>query len=495
MRDKIEQMMLKKIIKKLVSGREIIIRQNGEVKYVSLQAKALGTFYGAVAIVIAAALFSAWSYYDLSESLNARDQKISKFKGTIAELTAGFSKSQTNLKLARNELDQQYDRIEKVIAERANLHETLKSVHADLKQTKFDRNSRAEYASALESKIGSLTNGLASVNAYSEGLTLRISRLNRQLSNITRDRNNVVEERTKLTQEKSALLSELASYRQDKEVIYRDLQESKQALASIKQQLELSKFDGIKQSERIDGLNSALLVAKAERKELVAHVHEQAITGIDALRETIALTGLDPDKLLQTSYKPSGKGGPFVDFSPAEISRDNLRVHDAVQEMELSLSQWSELQSMMHHIPIAKPTDIGFVSSSFGMRRDPITKKRAKHGGVDIAAYKNTPIFATAEGEVVFAGRKGPYGRMVVVDHGLGFKTKYGHMKKILVKKGQKIDFRTKLGLMGSTGRSTGYHVHYEVLYNDNVLNPVRFFKAGKYAYKIKPRDTEGKSG
>lgn len=487
--------MLKKIVKKFAGEREIIIRRDGEVKYVSLRPKMLGIAYGVTGVVFAAALFSAWSYYDLSKTLNNRDSEISDFKATIADLTVDISKTRTNLNQARSELDQQYDRIEKVITERSNLHETLKSVHADLKQTKFDRNNSAEYASALESKIGSLTNKLASVNGYSEGLTLRISRLNRQLSVLMRDRNDIADERTDLAHEKSELLAELADYRQDKEVIYKDLQETKKAFKSIKRQFQLSKFDGLKRLDQISDLNAQLRNARSEREGLVARVHAQAVTGIDALRETIALTGLDPDKLLQTSYQPTGKGGPFIDFSPEKMNTNNSRSLGSLQNMELSLTQWSDLQALMHHLPIAKPTDIGFISSGYGKRRDPITRKRAHHAGVDIAAYKNTPIYATAEGEVIFAGRKGPYGRLVIVDHGLGFKTKYGHMKKILVKKGQKIDFRTKIGLMGSTGRSTGYHVHYEILYNDRTFNPVPFFKAGKYAYKIKPHVSEDKPG
>ena len=263
--------MLKQIFKKLISRREVIIRHNGEVKYISLEAKQLGVLYAGVGILTAAVLFSGYSYYDLSAKLDSSNHRISGFENTIAVLTADFSQSQSNLKMARTELDQQYDRIEKVITERASLHKTLQSLHADLTQTKFDRNDRAEYATTLESKIGSLTNSLASVNAYSEGLTLRISRLNRHLNNVTRDRDSVIYDKEKLVKEKFSLLAELSSYRQDKKVIYKDLLDTRQALTSVRKQYELSKFDGIRLSEKINGLNSALASAKSEREDLVSY--------------------------------------------------------------------------------------------------------------------------------------------------------------------------------------------------------------------------------
>jgi murein DD-endopeptidase MepM/ murein hydrolase activator NlpD len=120
-----------------------------------------------------------------------------------------------------------------------------------------------------------------------------------------------------------------------------------------------------------------------------------------------------------------------------------------------------------------------------------MTKRTAHPSGVDISGPRNSPVLATAPGKVVFAGRNGAYGTMVTIDHGEGFKTRYGHLKKALVKKGDVIDFRTKIGVMGSTGRSTGRHVHYEVMYDGKHHDPVNFFKAGKYAFKVTPKIQE----
>jgi murein DD-endopeptidase MepM/ murein hydrolase activator NlpD len=93
-------------------------------------------------------------------------------------------------------------------------------------------------------------------------------------------------------------------------------------------------------------------------------------------------------------------------------------------------------------------------------------------------------VLATAPGTVVFAGWRGGYGWMVEIDHGLGVRTRYGHLKKLLVTKGQKVGFRDKIGLLGTTGRSTGPHVHYEVIFEGRPRNPMKFITAGKYIFK-----------
>ena len=156
--------------------------------------------------------------------------------------------------------------------------------------------------------------------------------------------------------------------------------------------------------------------------------------------------------------------------------------------METSLAHWEFLQTLLRQLPLARPVDVGYVTSSFGKRRDPMTKRTAFHSGVDIAGPRNSKVLATAPGTVTFVGTNGAYGTMVTIDHGSGFQTRYGHLKKALVKKGETIEYRTEIGVMGSTGRSTGRHVHYEVIYEDEHQNPMNFIKAGRYAFKATPK-------
>ncbi|MEM7182309.1 MAG: M23 family metallopeptidase [Spirochaetota bacterium] len=120
-------------------------------------------------------------------------------------------------------------------------------------------------------------------------------------------------------------------------------------------------------------------------------------------------------------------------------------------------------KSFFYGFAFRNPLPNGRISSKYGSRVDPFTKKKTFHGGVDIAAKKGTPVFAAAAGKVILAKRKGGYGKLVIIKHKLGYETRYGHLDKILVKKKQKIKKGQKIGKVGATGRATGPHLHFEV--------------------------------
>lgn len=123
-------------------------------------------------------------------------------------------------------------------------------------------------------------------------------------------------------------------------------------------------------------------------------------------------------------------------------------------------------------VPSGTPTEYVRISSPFGTRVHPITHKRHTHKGVDLAAPRNTPIYATADGTVTFSGRNGGYGNFVKINHRNGYKTAYAHMNSIVVKKGKAVRKGDLIGYVGSTGASTGNHLHYEVYYNDKLIDP-----------------------
>ena len=117
----------------------------------------------------------------------------------------------------------------------------------------------------------------------------------------------------------------------------------------------------------------------------------------------------------------------------------------------------------------------GWVTSNFGMRNSPFTGKRKMHEGLDVAARTGTPVFATADGIVSRAETAPGYGKLVIIDHGYGYKTYFGHNSKIYVKVGQRVKRGDKLSAVGNTGSSTGSHLHYEVRRNGVPLNPRKY--------------------
>ena len=124
------------------------------------------------------------------------------------------------------------------------------------------------------------------------------------------------------------------------------------------------------------------------------------------------------------------------------------------------------------------------MTSPYGLRVDPFTKRPAWHNGIDFGAYYKAPIAAAGPGVVTIAGRRSGYGRLVEIDHGHGFRSRYAHLNSISVKKGDTVAIGDTIGLMGSSGRSTGPHLHYEVWFNDKPYDPIDFLKAGRHVHQ-----------
>ncbi len=123
-------------------------------------------------------------------------------------------------------------------------------------------------------------------------------------------------------------------------------------------------------------------------------------------------------------------------------------------------------------------------TSGFGTRVDPFTQTQSMHQGLDLSALRRTQVYAPAPGIVLFASRKDRYGKMIEIDHGMGLVTRYAHLDDMSVKPGQRVGFRDKIGTVGSTGRTSGAHLHYEVIAKGKPLDPMRFLDVGKYLFK-----------
>ena len=178
------------------------------------------------------------------------------------------------------------------------------------------------------------------------------------------------------------------------------------------------------------------------------------------------------------------QGGPESDIPGArpQIGDLPLMLKSLQSQIDLSGSQLSALENVIlsrqlgqEIHPEGRPVSTGYISSGFGERVDPFTGSEEFHEGIDFAAPQGTPIRAVAAGIVTFAGPRGGYGEMVQIDHGNGYSTRYGHAQKVLVHVGETVQRGDEVALLGSTGRSTGPHVHFEVLKNGHEVNPARF--------------------
>lgn len=219
-------------------------------------------------------------------------------------------------------------------------------------------------------------------------------------------------------------------------------------------------------------INKSLRSIESDQITRINALAEDAYQKTDAISAALETAGLQIDK----EDTKSGIGGPLVAIDTPALFDSKVR------ELDEALDTLEHLKSEARKLPIANPAPGRSVSSTFGVRKDPLLGTLAMHSGMDFRAPAGSPARVTAAGTVVKAGWNGGYGRMVEVEHAGGFNTRYGHLSKILVKEGQTVAAGDVVGKVGSSGRSTGPHLHYEVRRKGDALNPLRFLKAGKMA-------------
>lgn len=207
-----------------------------------------------------------------------------------------------------------------------------------------------------------------------------------------------------------------------------------------------------------------------------------------ALAEALQDQNVDPAALRRLGFIPAtndpkaARGGPF-----------DAAANPTFKQLFDSWKKLDTLQDGAIAIPSDKPLDSAVFTSGFGYRDDPFHRGSDFHPGIDLAAPMGTPIHATADGTVLRAGwNNGGYGNMVEIDHGKGITTRYGHMSRVLVSAGEHVTRGEVIGLVGSTGHSTGAHCHYEVRIDDRPVNPIPFMKSTDYLLAMKHGGDKG---
>lgn len=217
-------------------------------------------------------------------------------------------------------------------------------------------------------------------------------------------------------------------------------------------------------------INNSLKAIESQQLTRIATLADNAYKSADAISQALEAAGLPVD----SEFEKSDVGGPLIPL-------DSSLVFDSkVKELDEALDALDHLKKEARRLPLANPAPGHSVTSPFGVRTDPILGTAALHSGMDFRAPIGTPAKVTAAGVVVKAGWNGGYGRMIEVDHGNGFVTRYGHLSEIDVAVGQKLDAGDIIGKTGNSGRSTGPHLHYEVRHNGEAIDPLRFLTIGK---------------
>lgn len=199
---------------------------------------------------------------------------------------------------------------------------------------------------------------------------------------------------------------------------------------------------------------------------------EELQKNIKRINGTLVTLGLNQATLLRSANKYDN---PLVGsaFTPIEFDKE---LDAKYQKLADGLERWNGLRRLNEILPLGKPVN-SRITSNYGTRKDPFTGKPKKHRGIDFAGKIGTELMAVAPGRVVSAGERVGYGTTVEIDHGLGFTTLYAHLSQILVSRGDWVRPGTVIGLAGSSGRSTGPHLHYEIRYKGAPFDPTKFIK------------------
>ncbi len=241
---------------------------------------------------------------------------------------------------------------------------------------------------------------------------------------------------------------------------------------------------------RLERTNAVLQARLGEMKDKIGKINntmDQIVKNDDELRIVIGLDEINAD------IRNVGIGGSNFDYDfgdeisgfdeNVELSTQFAELAKLERGVQLELDSYRELmstfqkkQDSLQFMPSLKPVLHSVISSKFGMRLHPINRVYRHHDGLDFSAPKGTPVYASADGVIRFAGMNGGYGNMVMIDHHYGFETGYGHLNKIVVRSGQKVKRGDKIGEVGNTGISTAPHLHYEVRHNGKHLNPMTYY-------------------
>ncbi|WP_369405434.1 peptidoglycan DD-metalloendopeptidase family protein [Novosphingobium lentum] len=219
---------------------------------------------------------------------------------------------------------------------------------------------------------------------------------------------------------------------------------------------------------------------EARQLALVERLTRYADAQSASAETAIRRVGLNPQLMMASYNGRDAQGGPLIPMSTGPGNSTDPRF----ARLGASLERMSALRHGLAAIPNTLPASLEYISSGFGYRSDPFTGQGAFHAGLDFRGPIGAPIYAAATGTISFAGVRSGYGNCVEISHGNGLLTRYAHMSRIEATVGQPINAGQVIGLIGSTGRSTGPHLHFEVRINDQPVNPRPFLEANAHVFQ-----------
>lgn len=385
----------------------------------------------------------------------------------------------------RQKLQRFEDDLHEIVDRNLELRSQVTSMREVLSDTEAEKDRVAEAREMLGQRLEEVEDALARMSEEKRQLTLTVADLRADIADSREQLAAAQSAQDDLKGEITFLGSQLDEAGERRDGLERQIAGLQDSLGNAVHRGDSLQGDREDLRTEVAELRQRMVDMREAQHNIVQRLRERTEFSVDSMERTVAMTGLKLDELLASiGDNNSSQGGPFVAGDYTGDFDGDAELEIALSLLDLRLSRWSALQRVMRTLPLSVPLEQYELSSGFGRRTDPINGRKAMHRGQDFRAGMKAPVYATAPGKVTHAGWSGAYGRMIEIDHGHGVRTRYAHLKKILVKKGQQVANREKIGLVGSSGRSTGPHLHYEVRYKGVPLNPKKFLMAGKHVFK-----------
>ncbi len=434
---------------RLFPEREVYVRSNGSVRYITLRPEVqFIVTAAAVGLVVWAMAFTVRSL--LSETQIAyRDQAMLDLK---AAYEARIAKLQSRYRRLEAELEDSERRFDQAMGQ-------------------------------LSGQTGQLENA-AGVEVVLEG---RLSALRRRLQDVTEQRDDAL---TKLQEVRNATLEterRLAEAQFEADQRQAALDEFVATMETTANERDDARREVRALTRRVSELDKNMQAIRRHQGQVMAQLKEATAASLGELQGVLKRTNLNVDELVNTIDQTyQGAGGPFIPilYKQPEIAADYPVNEKSVATALGELQRVNAMRIAVEKLPLSKPITASYrFTSGYGMRRNPVTGKYQMHRGIDLAAPRGTPIRAPVEGVVTYAGQQRGFGKVVKISHALGFETVYAHMSAIRVAKGDRVKRGQQVGDVGSTGRSTGNHLHYEIRRNGKWYNPRGFMEAGRNVF------------
>ncbi len=527
-------------LSKHFSPRELIVRSDGKIKYVRLSTRSQlvgATLFGGIAIL---SLATSIGLAMQQVTLHGRDIAVREAEGAYTGLLAEVADYFDQFKGSTGKLGDDEAYLLGLSGENAGMRDGLKSIATQIEGpaplegaatgksvAQGEDPLRAKLRDALKNRLLAFDSDLKRIAARNQSLTNQIADLKSEIRGIEGDRRRMAAERDELTalldqsrqsngnlaNQVADLTGRLTTLRRDHQVateqvasltakvgtlqgelqmaqasnadLSRQVAQTKLALTTVINQRNTLQLGRSDLGRTIDELREKVASVQESQANFVASVTERTRNSLEEMEKTLVMTGLNVESMISAAEKDGiGKGGPFLPDPATGADETEQKLLTNVATLDDEVARWEKMQVVLRSVPLAAPVDHYYISSGFGARVDPFNGARARHEGLDMVGTLRSDVLATAPGTVIHAGWKGNYGRVVEIDHGLGIVTLYAHLDSVAVKVGDVVDYRQLVGKLGSSGRSSGPHCHYEVRYNDKPLDPMGFLKAGRYVFK-----------